>query len=206
MSRMPRNLARGRASALPRAEDGNTVLEFAMIMPAFFMLLFGTANLGQMLYGKVLLNGAIETAARASSTENGISATSIAASDAIVKKIVGPVLPGATYDVVRYNYDDFADVGRMEKFTDGNNNGTCDHGETYIDENGDGAWDNVRQNGQGGASDVVIYKVTAVYTPLFKIPLMPAQWQQFTLNSQTVKKNQPFAAQTKYGSLTGTCP
>jgi Flp pilus assembly protein TadG len=189
------------AARLWRARDGNTVLEFAMIMPVFFMLLFGVANVGQMLYGKVLLNGAIEAAARTSGTETGN--TTVA--DQIVRNIVSPVLPGAAYTITRYNYDDFTDVGRMEKWTDGNANGTCDNGETYIDENNDGAWDNVRQSGQGGASDVVVYQVKVVYTPLFKIPLMPSQWRQFTLNSQAVKKNQPFAVQAGAGTNTGSC-
>jgi hypothetical protein len=189
------------AARLWRAEDGNTVLEFAMIMPMFFILLFGIANVGQLLYGKVLLNGAVEAAARASGTETGDTT----AADQMVRKIVGPVLPGATYTISRFNYDDFSDVGRMEKWTDGNTNGTCDNGETYIDENNDGAWDNVRQNGQGGASDVVVYQVSVVYTPLFKIPLMPGQWQSFTLTSQAVKKNQPYGAQAGAGTNTGTC-
>jgi hypothetical protein len=189
------------AARLWRAEDGNTVLEFAMIMPMFFILLFGIANVGQMLYGKVLLNGAVEAAARTSGTETGDTT----AADQMVRKIVGPVLPGATYTISRFNYDDFSDVGRMEKWTDGNTNGICDNGETYIDENNDGAWDNVRQNGQGGASDVVVYQVSVVYTPLFKIPLMPGQWQSFTLTSQAVKKNQPYGAQAGAGTNTGTC-
>lgn len=190
-----------RGPALAACEDGNTVLEFAMIMPAFFMLLFGVANVGQMLYGKVLLNGAIEAAARTSGTETGDTT----AADTMVRNIIGPVLPGATFTITRFNYDDFSDVGRMEKWTDGNNNGTCDNGETYIDENNDGAWDNVKQSGQGGASDVVVYQVKVVYRPLFKIPLMPAQWQQFTLMSQAVKKNQPFGMQPAAGSTTGSC-
>lgn len=180
---------------------GNTLLEFGLIAPTFLILLLGCANLGQMLYGKVLLNGAIEAAARSSSTETGDTT----AADTMVRKIVSPVLPGASYTITRYSYYDYTDIGRMEKYTDGNGNGTCDNGETYIDENRSGAWDNVRTSGQGGADDVVVYKVVAQYRPVFKIPLMPGQWQQITLTSQTVKKNQPFAMQANYATTTGTC-
>jgi len=188
--------------ALARDERGSTLLEFGLIAPTFLILLLGCANLGQMLYGKVLLNGAIEAAARSSSTEN----RDTTAADTMVRKIVGPILPGASYTISRFSYYDYTDVGRMEKFTDGNGNGTCDNGEPYIDENGTGGWDNVRRSGQGGADDVVVYKVVTQYSPLFKIPLMPGQWQQITLTSQTVKKNQPFASQANYSTLTGNCP
>lgn len=188
--------------AFARDERGSTLLEFGLIAPTFLILLLGCANLGQMLYGKVLLNGAIEAAARSSSTEN----RDTTAADTMVRKIVGPILPGASYTISRFSYYDYTDVGRMEKFTDGNGNGTCDNGEPYIDENGTGGWDNVRRSGQGGADDVVVYKVVTQYSPLFKIPLMPGQWQQITLTSQTVKKNQPFASQANYSTLTGNCP
>jgi len=188
--------------ALGRDERGSTLLEFGLIAPTFLILLLGCANLGQMLYGKVLLNGAIEAAARSSSTET----RDTTAADTMVRKIVGPILPGASYTISRFSYYDYTDVGRMEKFTDGNGNGTCDNGEPYINENGTGGWDNVRRSGQGGADDVVVYKVVAQYSPLFKIPLMPGQWQQITLTSQTVKKNQPFATQANYSTLTGNCP
>lgn len=180
---------------------GATLLEFTLLAPIFLILLLGCANLGQMLYGKVLLNGAIEAAARSSSTE----VADTTAADNMVRKIVGPVLPGATYTITRYSYYDYTDVGRMETYTDGNGDGTCDNGETYIDANGSGAWDDIRKSGQGGADDVVIYKVVARYAPAFKVPLMPGQWQQITLTSQTVKKNQPFSLQAGYATTTRQC-
>jgi len=197
--------ARKAAARLARANDGNTVLEFAMIAPAFFVLMMGTANLGQMVYAKVLLNGAIDQAARTSATESGDTT----AADNTVRKIMGPVLPGtddSSYTITRYSYYDFSDVARPEKITDTNNNGVCNTGETYFDENGNGSWDaDVRKTGQGGASDVVVYQVSVRYQPLFKVPLMPNQWSQFTLTSKAVKKNQPFQTQSAYSTTTRSC-
>ncbi|MDE2405508.1 MAG: pilus assembly protein [Sphingomonadales bacterium] len=192
-----------RASArLARDERGNTLVEFALISPVFFTLLIGTANLGQLVYGKIVLNGAIEVAARASSLEGGDTT----AADNMVRKIVGPILPGATYTITRSNYYDFADVSRAERFTDSNSDGVCDNNESYIDENNNGTWDaDVAETGQGGASDVVVYQVRVQYRPLFRVPFMPNQWQQFTLNSKAVRKNQPFATQTPYSTVTRTC-
>ncbi|MBU6267799.1 MAG: pilus assembly protein [Sphingomonadales bacterium] len=188
--------------ALRRDDAGNTILEFAMVAPVFFVLLLGTANMGQMIYGKIVLNGAIEVAARASSLESGDTT----AADAMVRKIVGPILPGATYTITRFNYYDFADVNRAEKFTDTNGDGVCDNSESYIDENGDGIWNpDIGDTGQGSANDVVVYQVRVQYTPLFKVPFMPNQWSQFTLNSKAVRKNQPFQTQLPYSTTTRTC-
>lgn len=191
------------ARRLAGDEQANTILEFALISPVFFMLLIGTANMGQLVYGKIVLNGAVEVAARASSLEG----SDTTAADNMVRQIVGPILPGATYTITRFSYFDFADVNRAEKFTDTNGDGVCDNNETYIDENGDGQWNaNIGVSGQGSADDVVVYQVKTVYTPLFKIPFMPSQWNQFTLTSQAVRKNQPFQTQNAYSTTTRTCP
>ena len=209
MSRAASNAGAARRGRLAHAgrrlaDDcgGNAVLEFAMVAPAFLLLILGTCNIGQMIFAKVLLNGAVEQAARSSSTENGDTT----AADTMVQKIVGPIIPGATFTTSRYSYYDFTDVGRAEKFTDSNADGVCNHNETFIDENGNGSWDaDVGSTGQGGADDIVVYQVTASYKPVFLVPFMPNQWRQFTLRSKSVKKNQPFATQSGYSSVTGTC-
>jgi hypothetical protein len=88
----------------------------------------------------------------------------------------------------------------------GLNNGICDEGEPYVDENSSGAWDeDVARSGNGGAGDVVMYTVTATYSPVFKIPFMPSAWSDRTLTATAIKKNQPFAEQTGYATTAGTC-
>jgi len=193
---------RPRRVSLAAAQDGNAVLEFALIMPVFLMLVFGILDYGQMMYGQVLLNGAVRQAARGAAVEGGNTTTA----DNLVRNVVSPALPGATYTITRSAFVDFNDIDRAERFTDTNTNGRCDNSEPYTDENGDGSWNaNIGASGNGGANDVVVYKVTAQYRPLFHIPLMPNQWSQVSLTSTAVKKNQPFAAQTSYGTATGTC-
>ena len=101
---------------------------------------------------------------------------------------------------------DFVDIGRPERWNDGNNNGQCDNNETYVDENSNGDWDkDIGVTGNGGASDVIIYTVVVKYTPVFRIPFMPAKWYERTLTSTAVRKNQPFAQQTALGSNSGIC-
>ena len=198
-------LGTGAAGVQSLAQDnsGAGTLEFALVIPMFLTLIFGVIDLGQMAYGQSVLNGAVEQAARNSALETA----NTTATDQAVKDTITPILPGATVTSTRTNYYDFADIGRKEKWTDSNANGTCDNGEPYVDENANGRWDSeIGENGNGGANDVVVYTVTAVYTPIIAIPLVPTTFrQQITLKSSALKKNQPFANQVSYGTITGTC-
>lgn len=181
---------------------GVTATEFALLAPVFFMFLIGLLDLGQTIYGQTVLNGAVAQAARSSSLETADTT----AADAEVASLVKKVLPGATITSKRTNYYDFTDVGRPEKWNDANDDGTCDNGESYVDENGNGHWDDdVGRDGNGSANDVVVYSVTASFDPLFKIPYLPEMWARRQLSASTVTKNQPFANQDGYGSNSGTC-
>ncbi|MEY2942746.1 MAG: hypothetical protein RLY97_760 [Pseudomonadota bacterium] len=196
-------LNRHHVAALGRDQRGVAVLEFAFVAPVFIMMMMGIFNIGQMIYVKSLLNGAVQQAARYSGTENANTATS----DNIVKSIVGRIAVGGVFTTTRTSYFDFADVNRAEKYTDTNGNGTCNNNEIYFDENSNGHWDaNVGVTGNGAANDVVVMTTRVQYYPVFRIPFMPNQWQQFTISSTAVTKNQPFATQAAYSATTGTCP
>lgn len=198
MLRAPRKLL----AQLRADRRGVTAVEFALIAPVFLILVIETFDLGQMAYGTAVLNGAVQKAARDSSLETASTLTA----DNTVKKIVQPVIPNGTITTTRSSYFDFTDVGRPEKWNDGNNNGNCDNNESYIDENEDGNWDrDIGEAGNGGASDVVIYTVNVQYTPIFKIPFFPQSWNTRNLSATAVRKNQPFAAQDKYGTSSGIC-
>jgi Flp pilus assembly protein TadG len=192
-----------KARSLLQDSSGAGTIEFALVIPMFLMLIFGVIDLGQMVYGQSVLNGAVQQAARNSTLEIANTTTT----DQLVRDTVSPVLPGATVTSTRTNYYDFSDISRKEKWTDSNANGRCDNGEPYVDENGNGHWDSdIGESGNGSANDVVIYTVTAVYTPVIAIPLVAGAFrQQITLTSSAVKKNQPFANQVSYGTVTGTC-
>lgn len=183
-------------------QRGVSATEFALIAPVFLTLLLGILDVGQMGYGNAVLNGAVQKAARDSALETADTN----AADAMVKRIVDPVFPGATYTSKRTSYYDFADIGRPERWNDGNNNGLCDNNEAYVDENGNDDWDaDIGVSGNGGANDVVVYSVTATYRPVFKVPFLPEKWGQRSITGSAVKKNQPFADQQEYGTLAGVC-
>ena len=182
--------------------SGAMIVEFALVMPVFLMVIVGCLDLGQMVYGIGVLDGAVEKAARDSSLETGN--TSLA--DAAVEGVIGKVLPGAVVTSTRESYYDFSDIDRPEPWNDANNDGACSTGETFVDENGNGSWDeDVGSTGNGGANDVVVYKVTVTYEPVFKVPLVPLDWNTREITSTAVHRNQPFATQDSYGSESGTC-
>ncbi len=188
--------------ALASCTAGIAAIEFAIVAPVFLILLISICDIGQMLYARALLSGAVEHAARAATTET-VDTASI---DASVKAAVLPIIPGATFTFARQSYNDFTDVGRAEKFTDSNSNGKCDNNEAYIDENGNGQWDaEIGKSGNGGADDIVLYTVTASYTPLIAVPLLPNSTSAVTISAKAVRKNQPFTTQSSYSTTTGIC-
>ncbi len=190
------------ARALAGDEQGVTAVEFAIVAPTFLLLLIGTIDIGQMVYAQSVLNGAVQTAARDASLEGG---DTDAADALVLERIVG-IMPGVELNTSRTSYYDFADIERAEQWNDADDNGICNDGEAFVDENRNGEWDDdVGVSGNGGANDVVIYNVDATYEPLIKVPFLSQQLSTRTLSSSAIKKNQPFANQSGYSSEAGTC-
>lgn len=178
--------------------SGVTIVEFALVAPVFLVLLMGTFEIGHMAYANAVLNGAVEEAARNATLETGDTS----AADAEVESIIRKVVPGAEFASTRKSYFDFKDLNRPEQWNDSNGNGECDNDENFVDENGNGEWDaDIGTTGNGSAGDVVLYKVTVTYQPIFPLPLTGEQ----TLTATAVKKNQPFANQEGYGTDAGVC-
>jgi Flp pilus assembly pilin Flp len=194
---------RHQLSRLTANQGGVTMVEFALIAPVFLMLLLGLCDIGQRVYAQALLSGAVRQAARSSSLETGNATVA----DAQVEQMVLAIAPGAKFKWARLSYYDFADLGRREKWTDANGDGTCSKGEAYEDENRNGRWDaDIGKSGNGGAGDVVIYTVNVTYPPLFGVPLIPGGTDDREISASVVRKNQPFADQARYGTDAGSCP
>lgn len=191
----------GRIRRLPTDCRGMTIVEFAIVMPVFLLMVMGMLDLGQLFYARALLNGAVEEAARSSSLETGDTS----AADARVAELVAHIAPESIVSSLRTSYRGFEDIGRPEQWDDADGDGTCNDGEAFTDENGSGDWDeDIGTDDNGGASDVVIYTVSMTYDRLFKVPMLGGE-DAITLVASSVKKNQPFADQENYGSEAGTC-
>lgn len=187
---------------LARDQTGTTVMEFGLMVTVFMTLLLGLFDIGQMTYANAILKGAAQNAARSVSLETGNTATA----DAEVTAAIQVVAIGATVTSSRVSYYDFDDIERAEAWNDEDGSGVCDNSETYSDENSNGQWDaDIGVSGNGSAGDVVLYTVTATYDPLFPNPFMPGGTAERVISASAIKKNQPFADQTNYGSDAGTC-
>ena len=183
-------------------ERGATIVEFALVLPVLMTLLLGLFDTGYNLYTSAILQGAIQKAARDSTLEGATPADL----DAKVTSTVHNIAPQSTIVFSRKSYTSFSDIGTPEDFTDVNNDGTCDAGEPYEDENGNGTWDTDRGvTGNGGARDAVLYSVTVSYPHMFPLPSFVGMSNTYTMKSETVLRNQPFDNQTTIQPVTRNC-
>ena len=103
---------------------------------------------------------------------------------------------GAEVTFERKNYQTFSDVNRPEVFIDANKNGVYDNKECFDDENGNNRWDaDVGASGQGGARDVVVYRVTVAYDELVPLSRFVGLDPKRRFSAVTTLMNQPFATQ-----------
>lgn len=187
-------IGKGTLARLLRCTAGVSILEFGFVGPLFFMMVFGTLELGYGFYADTVLKGAIQAAARNSGLETGQG--SQAAIDAAVSTQVKSVVPSAVLTFKRQNYQQFSDVGTPEDFTDSNNNSRYDSGECFADENGNSTWDaDSGASGQGGANDVVLYTVNMKFDRFIPVGGFFGLSGQRDYTARTVMRNQPFGVQ-----------
>ena len=180
---------------LLRSDDGVSVVEFGFTAPLFFMLVFGTLELGYGIYADSVLNGAVQAAGRNSGLEDAQGGQE--GIDALVTGQVTAVVPSADLTFTRQNYQEFSDVGRPEDFTDSNSNGEYDSGECFTDENDNDTWDeDVGADGQGGANDVVLYSVQMEFNRFIPVGGFFGLSDKRSYTAQTTLRNQPFATQS----------
>lgn len=192
-------------------ESGATLVEFAIILPTFMLLLFGVMDFGFNSYVRSVVAGAVQEAARDSSLEGAAVDGATDLIDDRLENSVRTLLPNLPEDgitIERLSYFSFADVNRPEAFTDADGNGECDNGELFEDENGNGNWDpDVGEEGLGGARDVVLYTIDVEYDRLFPIYKLINASEKVTISASTVLQNQPYAQQGDQAAITaGTCP
>lgn len=197
---------------------GIAAVEFALIAPAFLVLLMGGLEAGHSLYMKAILEGAVQKASRDASLETGTLATQRAVIDAAVTAQVKAIYNGVNPTISRRFYRSFekAAAAQMEPFTDtpisagiaGQPNGVCDRGEAYTDNNNNSGWDqDGADSGQGGPEDKVVYTVTMSYPRLFGMGGLIGLSPQQTLKATTIIGNQPYGEQQQYTAPTArNCP
>lgn len=179
---------------------GTTIVEFAVLAPTLLLLLLAGMELAYQSYLTSLLEGEVQKAARDSAIQGGGEAA--VAIDATVKRQVETVVRNATFSSQRLSYASFL-AAKPERFNDINNNNLRDPGECFDDVNGNRLWDSdPGRTGQGGASDVTIYRMTMTYPRIFPLAGLLGLSSTNSITVQTALKNQPYASQTSPATAT----
>jgi len=169
---MVRLLLYRRWNTIRQEQEGGVLVEFAVLMPVFLLIMLGILEIGLLMLAQVLLDGAVIAASRGGMT--GFQATGQTREQtiaAIVEHHAGFLLDTGQLQLTSTNYSNFASVGQPEPFTDDNNNGLYDMGEPYTDVNGNGQWDDdMGAAGLGGPGDIVVYEIA--YPWSLKTPIV----------------------------------
>ncbi|MBW8744310.1 MAG: pilus assembly protein [Sphingomonas sp.] len=173
-------------------DRGSPAVEFVLVLPVALLMMLGLGDLAYQAYLESVLTGAVQKAGRDATIQGKAAETS--AIDQMVMDAVKVVSSRATFVSSRKNYDNYTAVA-AEPFTDTNHNGVHDAGECYSDVNGNNVWDaDPGSSGEGGASDVSVYKMTATFPRLF--PTWLVGWSSTaSITASTYLKNQPYATQ-----------
>jgi len=177
-----------------RNERGSMVIEFALLTPVFFYMIFGIIEVFAFMLSEGILESAVRQAARSGLT--GYNPSGVSREDYIraeVQKKVFFINP-ANLNFKTQIYSSFSNINQPEPFTDKNKDGYYDVGELYTDINANGQWDpDMGVAGSGGAGDIVVYKLT--YTWKFMTPFIGqllSKTGTMDIVANAVVKNEPF--------------
>lgn len=197
---------------LPDAQSGVTIVEFALILPAFLVMLLGALDVGHTLYMQSVVQGTVQKAARDGSleTSSGNISTPRDQIDEVIKSQIRQLHNQAEVIISRRFYRTFtaAAAAQAEPFVDSssgpNANGICDAGESYVDNNNNGTWDADGGNAvnAAGARDNVVFSVTVSYPRMFPIDRLIGGNGTTEVIATTVLANQPYGDQGSDGTPT----
>jgi hypothetical protein len=174
-------------------ERGQAMVEFAFLAPAFIGMLAAIMEFSGIMFAQTVLEGSAREASRYGVT--GFTQEGVSREDQIMS-----IVEQNTYGVIDLDklvmetlvYDNFADVGQPEPFTDENGNEIYDEGEPFSDINGNGGWDeDMGAAGLGGPGAVVVYRMSydwPIMIPLFR----PFFGDTINLQANVAVRNEPF--------------
>ncbi len=178
------------------SEIGSLAVEYALLLPVFMTLIFGSVEMGRVFMVYSALEGAVTESTRIAITGN--VPAGFATSDAYIKDYVQTALTSIAKDsVVSINmsiYDSFANIGQPEPFTGTNGNTTYDIGECYTDINNNAAWDaDMGAAGTGAGENIMVMNVS-VDLPYISGNILKniTGKNSIVLTSSTAVRNEPF--------------
>lgn len=178
-----------------RNNQGATAVEFALVAPVLFLVMFVLVDLGFRQYLASQLQGSMDQAAR-SVTVGGVNASTVTN---FVRQRVRRILPNATVNVTTKSYDDFSDVGKPEPIvTDTAPLGVFNTGDCFTDLNGNGVWDSDSgATGTGTSDDIVYYSAVVTYPAIMPLGRMLGWPGTETVTASMMMRNQPYATQAQ---------
>jgi hypothetical protein len=175
-------------------EKATTALEFALVAPILFILIFAILEITGVMLASAVLESAVRVASRAGIT--GYTPAGMTR-DAYVQQVVRDNLQYLNSGNLQFQtlvYDSYSNIGQPEPYTDSNHNGVYNVGEPYTDVNANGQWDlDMGASGSGGAGAIVVYKVTypwRIITPL--LSRFFSSNGQFDITASMVVRNEPY--------------
>ena len=184
---------------LARCQSGTAALEFAFALPVVLLLLTGILEFAILNFATSLLEGGLREAARFGIT--GMNADD-GSREARIVEIVNDHSAGLftieADDIETLVYQNFADVGEPEPYTDTNGNSEYDAGEPFTDVNCNSQWDpDMGAVGKGRGNEVVLYTIRHDHNTLtgFLDPLIATDGK-ISLQASVAVRNEPFQGGT----------
>lgn len=177
-----------------KKREGSAAIEFALLAPVFFYLVFAVIEIFAFMLTQSILESAVRNSARSGLT--GYTPSGLDRATYISQQVENEVffVDPDNIQMETLIYSNFADINQPEPFVDENTDGFYDVGEPYTDINGNGAWDSdMGLAGLGGAGDIVVYRVSYLWnfmTPLIGDMMSPSG--SIEISSSAVVRNEPF--------------
>lgn len=169
---------------------GSVAIELAFYAIPLFITILGGIEFGFMIFAESRVGGVLQQAARMAMTgdrdANGANGENI---DAMVIRQL-TMTKSTRVEIDKSYYDKFSQVRKPEnKDSAGTTPPYC-----WTDVNGNQIWDkDSSRTGLGGANDIINYKVTVKYTPLFPIITnFVTRNRLIELTGQATLQNEPF--------------
>ena len=175
-----------------RNQVGSAAVELAIGLPILLTVIVGILEVANFFFISAAVENAVLHASRfgvTGGTTDGVTREQ-RMRDIIEEQTFGRV-DMDTVEIETLVYEQFADIGAAEPYTDTNGSENYDEGEDYVDVNGNGIWDDdISTAGLGGGGDIVLYRISYDATSLTGF----GDWALRTINiSATVAvRNEPY--------------
>ena len=180
------------AGELVGSEQGAALVEAELGLPILLAAIVGVFEVANYFFITAAVENAVLHASR-------FGLTGQTASGSTREQQVRDVIQTQTFGRVDMDtividtlvYQQFADIGATEPYTDENASGQWDVGEPYTDVNGNGGWDDdLSVAGLGGGGDIVLYRVNYNAQSLTGF----GDWalRQITISATVAVRNEPY--------------